>query len=64
MAKERVEPCKYYTCEGNCTKGREGTHHSYCQKCSKYDPRVKRKHINMKKDKLDKIRKKESFNYV
>ena len=59
MAKDRETPCKSYVCEGNCEKGREGTHNSYCQRCDKYVPRAKVKHINLKKQKLDKIRKNE-----
>lgn len=59
MAKDRETPCKFYVCEENCEKGREGTHNSYCQKCDLYYPRAKVKHINLKKQKLDKIRKKE-----
>ena len=39
MAKFREAPCKYYMNEGNCEKGRDGTYRSYCQKCSKYEPR-------------------------
>ena len=39
MAKFREAPCKYYANEGNCAKGRDGTYRSYCQKCSKYEPR-------------------------
>jgi hypothetical protein len=59
MAKDRETPCKFYVCEENCEKGREGTHNSYCQHCKLYTPRAKVKHINLKKQKLDKIRKKE-----
>lgn len=39
MAKFHEAPCKYYLNEGNCEKGRDGTYRSYCQKCSKYEPR-------------------------
>ena len=39
MAKFREAPCKYYANEGNCDQGRDGTYRSYCQKCSKYEPR-------------------------
>ena len=39
MAKFREAPCKYYLNEGNCLKDRDGTYRSYCQKCSKYEPR-------------------------
>lgn len=39
MAKFHEAPCKYYLNEGNCEKGRDGIYRSYCQKCSKYEPR-------------------------
>ena len=39
MAKFHEAPCKYYLNEGNCEKGRDGKYRSYCQKCSKYEPR-------------------------
>ena len=38
MAKDRERACKYYICERNCSKGREGTFRKQCQICSKYDP--------------------------
>lgn len=56
MAKDRIEPCKYYICKDNCSKGRQADHKGYCQKCNKYEPRAKVKHKNMKKEKLNKIR--------
>ena len=57
--KDRIEPCKFYICEGQCEKGREATHKNYCQKCSKYIPRIRKKHKNKKKEKTEKIREKE-----
>ena len=59
MSKERVEICESYECVGKCQKGRYANHKGYCQKCDKYKPRARVKHLNMKKAKLDKIRKKE-----
>lgn len=59
MSKDRIEPCKYYECFGQCNKGREADLHGYCQRCDKYEPRAKRKHKNQKKEKLRKIRDKE-----
>lgn len=60
MSKDRIEVCKSYVCVGEpCKKGREAEHNGYCQKCDKYEPRVHRKHPNQKKQKLEKIRKKE-----
>ena len=49
--KDRIEPCKYYVCKGECKKGREANHEKYCQKCGKYEPRVRRRHLNKKKHK-------------
>ena len=58
MAKDRETPCKYYICAGQCKKGREADHTHYCQKCGKYEPRARVRHLNQKKAKLDKLRKK------
>lgn len=38
MARDRERACKYYICEGNCSKGRDGTFRDACQTCNKYDP--------------------------
>lgn len=59
MAKDRIEPCLHYICAGECKKGRAAEHNGYCQKCGKYEPRVRRKHLNEKKMKLGKLRKNE-----
>ena len=59
--KDRIEPCEFYVCQGECKKGREAEHRGYCQKCDKYRPRVKRKHLNKKKEELEKIRKNERY---
>lgn len=61
MAKTREEPCISYVCHGECKKGRDADHKGYCQKCNLYKPRCKRKHINLKKFKLNKFRKNEKF---
>lgn len=61
MARDRIEPCVNYKCKGECAKGREADHNGYCQKCNKYEPRVRRKHINKKKQKIEKIRKNEQY---
>lgn len=63
MTKDRIESCLYYVCAGECEKGREADHKGYCQKCNKYVPRVRVKHTNQKKQKLDKIREKERAEY-
>ena len=59
MASVGIEPCIYYICLGSCQKKRDACHAGYCQKCDKYYPRRKTKHINDKKTKLDKIKNKE-----
>lgn len=59
MAKTRETPCLYYVCAGTCQKGREAEHKGYCQKCDKYKPRFRERHLNRKKQELDKIRRKE-----
>ena len=59
MAKDRITPCLYYICAGKCTKGREANHYHYCQRCDKYKPRVKERHLNKKKLELENIKKKE-----
>ena len=34
--KDREIACKYYVCENECTKGREGTFREACQTCNLY----------------------------
>jgi hypothetical protein len=46
---------------GECSKGREASHNGYCQKCDKYYPRAKVRHINEKKKKLNEIKSKEIY---
>lgn len=57
MAKDRETPCKYYIAKGECKKGRKALHKTYCQHCDKYVPRVRERHINKKKQVLERIRK-------
>ena len=59
MAKDRETPCMYYICSGQCEKGRKAEHWGYCQRCRKYIPRVKEKHENRKKSKINKERQRE-----
>lgn len=61
MARLRETPCLYYVCVGECKKGREAEHNGYCQRCDKYRPRARVRHINKKKEKLNKIRKNEKY---
>lgn len=60
MAKDRIEPCEYYISAVECSKGREPSHSGYCQHCKLYKPRAKKKHLNLKKQKLQKLRMKET----
>lgn len=57
MAKYRETVCKFYIAKGECRKGREAVHYGYCQHCGKYVPRKRERHVNKKKQKLERIRK-------
>lgn len=59
MAKDRETPCKYYIAKGECKKGRKALHKTYCQHCDKYVPRIRERHINKKKQALEKTRRDE-----
>ena len=59
MAKDRLNPCKHYVCNGECEKGREADFYGYCKICNKYEPRARIKHLNQKKLKLNNIKNKE-----
>ena len=52
MARYREIPCKYYIAMGQCQKGRQACHKTYCQHCGKYEPRAKVKGPNRKKQDL------------
>ena len=64
MAKVREKPCKFYICEKNCSKGREGTFYHKCQTCNLYIPLAgskpartdKRKEKNNKRNKKELIK--------
>ena len=49
MAKYRETPCKYYIALGQCSKGRDACHRTYCQHCAKYETRARVRHVNKKK---------------
>ncbi len=59
MAHYRETVCMYYVAAGQCKKGREASHGRYCQKCDKYMPRARVRHINQKKKGLERIRERE-----
>ena len=52
MARYREIPCKYYIAMGQCQKGRQACHKTYCQHCGKDEPRGKVKCPNRKKQDL------------
>lgn len=56
MAKDRLTPCKFYICHGECEKRREADMFGYCQTCDKYIPRAKVKYENKKKKKTMKTK--------
>ena len=61
MSKDRIEVCKFYVCANHtCEKGREANL-KYCNHCDKYEPRAHIKHPNIKKAKLEKIKKNEKY---
>ena len=62
MARDRETVCIYYVAAGQCKKGREASHEHYCQKCDKYYPRARVRHMNRKKETLRKIQEKEMRN--
>lgn len=61
MAKYRETICMYYVALGECKKGRDACHEHYCQKCNKYYPRVKERHVNQKKKQIQELRKDERY---
>lgn len=58
--KDRLIPCKFYICAGECKKGREASLKGYCQKCNLYkkDPHRVIPHEESKRHKLEKDLKK------
>lgn len=63
MAKTREIVCMYYVCEGNCSKGREGTFNRCCQTCNKYKkkPGAAPRRTDTRNKKMNKIKNKETF---
>ena len=45
MSRDRLAPCEYYICKGECSKGRNAEQNGYCQKCNKYKSRKGSKDI-------------------
>lgn len=62
MSRTREIACKFYICENNCSKGREGTFKKKCQTCDKYVPLPggKPNRTDRRRQKMEKIIKKET----
>ena len=60
MAKTRERQCEFYICEGQCSKGREGTFRKACQHCTKYRPKrgTRPARVDKRRQKMDKMLKK------
>ena len=65
MARTRERQCEFYICEGQCSKGREGTFLKQCQTCNKYCAKAGAapRRTDNRKQKMDKIQKREMRNY-
>ena len=62
MAKTREIVCEFYVCEGQCSKGREGTFNKSCQTCQKYrkKPGAKPRRTDERGKKMNRIVSKET----
>ena len=54
--KDRLAPCVYYVCKGECKKGRKAEQNGICQNCSKYRPRKGFKNVGKIKRQKEKER--------
>ena len=65
MARTRERQCEFYICEGQCSKGREGTFLKQCQTCNKYRAKAVAapRRTDNRKQKMNKIQKREMRNY-
>lgn len=65
MSKTREIACVHYICEGNCDLGKEGTFRKHCQICKTYKkiPGGKPARTDNRRQKMDKINKKEINNH-
>lgn len=63
--KDREILCKFYICNGKCTKGKDAKFYGICQHCSLYEKKkgAKPNRTDLRKKKLNKIQKKERINY-
>ena len=65
MARTRERQCEFYICEGQFSKGREGTFLKQCQTCNKYRAKAGAapRRTDNRKQKMNKIQKREMRNY-
>ena len=65
MAKTRERQCEFYICEGQCSKGREGTFLKQCQICNRYRAKAGAapRRTDKRKQKIKKKQKREMRNY-
>lgn len=63
--KNREIACLHYKAEGNCDLGKEGTFYAACQHCKSYSPlpHGRPARVNTKRKRLERIRRKEKFDY-
>lgn len=63
--KTRERQCESYICEGQCSKGREGTFYKYCQKCNKYraKPGSRPARTDNRRKKMERIQRKDNKDY-
>ena len=65
MARTRERQCIYYEYEGKCSKGKKGTFLKQCQTCNTYRTKAGAapRRTDNRKQKMNKIQKKEMRNY-
>lgn len=63
--KNREIACLHYKAEGVCDLGKEGTFYAACQHCKNYSPlpHGRPARVNTKRQRLERIRRKEKFDY-
>ena len=63
MAKTREIPCIHYICAHSCALGKDAEFYKLCQTCPSYKkrPGYKPARLNLKRKKLDEIRRKEKY---
>lgn len=63
--KTREIACQHYKCHGSCVLGKDADFYGHCQTCKNYKPIKggKPARVDNRKKKLDKIQKKERYDY-